>query len=238
MRTVLTIMTTTRDSIAALTAEVRALREEVGWLRSQVGTRTGTEPGPVVQPQTTRPLAEPYSQDPRHDPAYVEAAMRGDLPAMRTALAAAKQRISAEITAPRGRQPASVAELDLLDARQSGRASHQQRRAQAQDMLSLAHVDSRGGAMERHPGGTQVTVRHAAGRTCQFGHPAESDGQKFCSVCGSALSAPELGKSGYRRTRAWRPGGAGWREAMASPPIQSLNAASTVTNGASVHMSQ
>lgn len=156
MRTVLTIMTTTRDSIAALTAEVRALREEVGWLRSQVGTRMGTEPGPVVQPQTTRPLAEPYSQDPRHDPAYVEAAMRGDLPAMRTALAAAKQRISAEITTPRGRQPASVAELDLLDARQSGGASHQQRRAQAQDMLSLAHVDSRGGrhgaASRRHPG--------------------------------------------------------------------------------------
>jgi hypothetical protein len=93
---------------------------------------------------------------------------------MRTALAAAKQRISAEVTAPRGRQPASVAELDLLDARQSGGASHQQRRAQAQDMLSLAHVDSRGGAMERHSGGIQVTVRHAARRTCQFGHPAES----------------------------------------------------------------
>ena len=82
--------------------------------------------------------------------------MRGDLPAVRTPLVAAEQQISAEMTAPRGRQPASVAELDLLDACQSGGASHQHRRAQAQDMLSLAHVDSRGGAMERHPGGTQA----------------------------------------------------------------------------------
>lgn len=179
--------------VSDLAAEVQALRHEVGQLRQAVLTRTGADPQPLVQKQFTRPGAEPYSDDPRHDPAYVEAVMRGDEAGMKTAYKAAAGRISAELT-ERGGQPPGPAEYDLADRRRA--ESHQRRReqAEARSHLDLAGLPIEpGGVMTRDPQTGQVHISHPQQRTCSAGHPAEP-GYKFCPTCGGPVGAPALGE--------------------------------------------
>ncbi len=103
------------------------------------------------------------------------------------ALKAARERIAAG----NGGQPPRPGDYDVADRH---RASHDQRRAMGEAVRNLDMTGlplASGGAMTRHESG-QVTVRYAAARTCELGHPAEQDGQKYCTVCGTRLAAPGL----------------------------------------------
>jgi hypothetical protein len=176
-------------TIVGLRGEIQALRNEVSSLRSQLGRITGSESVPVM-PQTTTPGPEPYDMDPLHDEAVVDALTRGVDP--RPAIRAARERISAEITA-RGGRPAAVSEFELADLRRRG-DGHEQRRALAAAGMDLTDLDSRGGTVSRDESTGQVTVQYARGRTCPAGHPAEIEDQAFCTVCGGPVDRPELGQ--------------------------------------------
>jgi hypothetical protein len=188
------------DQDSELVAELRLMRaqlaglaEENAILRSAVSRATGRDPEPVVQQQRT--VAVPgmgYEHDPKHAPEVVAAIMRGE--DFRPALEAARRRISEEITEQTG-QPPRVGDYDLADKRRT--ASHEQRRgmAEAQRNLDLTDLPVEPGAvMTRNAETGQVTVKRPAGLTCPGGHPAEYQGQKFCTTCGGPMSAPALGE--------------------------------------------
>jgi hypothetical protein len=91
-------------------------------------------------------------------------------------------------TSPRGRST----DFDRLG---SGNG-HEQRRMLASagpDLVGAPIADRAGGVMTRSESG-QVTVKFPAQRTCPSGHPIEFDVQKFCTVWGGPIRAPELGE--------------------------------------------
>jgi hypothetical protein len=179
------------SAIIQLRGELQSVRNEIGALRSQLSRLTGSETGPVqAMPQITTPGPEPYLEDPRHDPVFVDAIMRGDDAAAKVALRAARDRISDQISA-RGGRPAAVSEFELADLRRRG-DGHEQRQALARSGLDLTDLDARGGVVQRDSA-TQVTVSYPQTATCPSGHPADP-GHHYCPTCGGVLAAPALGE--------------------------------------------
>jgi hypothetical protein len=183
------------NAIVGIRGELQALRNEVASLRGQLARITGADSAPVqAMPQVSRPLEQPWEQDPRHDPEVVDALLRGDDP--RPALRRARDRIADQITAKTGNRPASIGEFDLGDARRRD-GSHQQRQAQAaaQQFLDLTGSPmGPGGVMERNVDTGQVSITFPAQPSCPNGHAAERPDDRYCTVCDSPVAAPSLGE--------------------------------------------
>ena len=171
------IETRLAEVTAPLHAEIAELRTQTIRLREHLARVTGGVAEPFSVPQASRRTGEAYEADPRHDPKYVDAVMRGAPPDELTAL---EKEIATELvrhaflTQNAGR-PATAGEMDLGDIWRSRPAQMRAAMAARQgEMVAL------GRAMV-----PDNTARQ--GRECENSHQVDDPEATSCEVCGGRV---------------------------------------------------